>query len=227
MAHVPAVVVWAWERPEDLEFLDPEATGVAFLAGTIRLAGERVETRRRLQRLRVSDGSVVFPVVRIESEPGDPPVLSESQREEAVQGILDLAWHQEPSGVQIDFDALASEREFYRQLLEELRARLPDRAFLSMTALASWCFADRWLRELPVDEAVPMLFRMGADAHPIRAHLDAGRDFTEFSCRASAGVSTDEPLPRLAAGKRLHWFHPSAWSRAAFEAVRPAPQESS
>ncbi|HKX29107.1 MAG TPA: hypothetical protein VJ302_15540, partial [Blastocatellia bacterium] len=33
----PRIVLWAWERPENLEFIDPGRIGVAFLARTIRL----------------------------------------------------------------------------------------------------------------------------------------------------------------------------------------------
>ena len=38
----PYVFLWAWERPENLEFLDPHATGVAFLARTVCLRGGAV-----------------------------------------------------------------------------------------------------------------------------------------------------------------------------------------
>ena len=36
----PKVLLWAWQRPEDLRFLDPQRAGVAFLAATITLSGE-------------------------------------------------------------------------------------------------------------------------------------------------------------------------------------------
>ncbi|HET6861920.1 MAG TPA: hypothetical protein VFH91_02705, partial [Pyrinomonadaceae bacterium] len=35
MSRVPQTVVWAWERPEDLKFIDPAKIGVAYLAKTI------------------------------------------------------------------------------------------------------------------------------------------------------------------------------------------------
>ena len=34
---LPEIVFWAWERPEDLRFLNPQHSGVAFLAKTIEL----------------------------------------------------------------------------------------------------------------------------------------------------------------------------------------------
>jgi len=38
------------ERPENLEFLDPRTTGVAFLARTVCLRGGTVSVRPRLNR---------------------------------------------------------------------------------------------------------------------------------------------------------------------------------
>ena len=43
MSAVPLLVLWAWERPEDLRFLDPIRVGVAFLAATVRLWAEGSE----------------------------------------------------------------------------------------------------------------------------------------------------------------------------------------
>jgi len=38
MANLPNLYLWAWERPEDLQFLSNRKVGVAFLAKTISLA---------------------------------------------------------------------------------------------------------------------------------------------------------------------------------------------
>ncbi len=46
-----------------------------------------------------------------------------------------------------------------------------------MTALASWCAGDDWLRDLPVDEAVPMLFRMGVEKNLFQRRLETGQRF--------------------------------------------------
>jgi hypothetical protein len=121
----------------------------------------------------------------------------------------------------VDFDAVASERPFYSGLLSRLRRALPARWSLSITALASWCLGDPWIGALPIDDAIPMLFRMGADARAIRARLGSGRDFALPVCRASLGVSLDEPLA-LPAGRRIYVFSPTGWSPATIaEAARP------
>jgi hypothetical protein len=83
---------------------------------------------------------------------------------------------------------------------------------LSMTALASWCLDDNWLDELPIDEAVPMLFRMGPAADALRA--DWGVRTLAPKCRTSRGVSLDEPAPRRGGSTRTYVFNPGAWSAA-------------
>jgi hypothetical protein len=110
--------------------------------------------------------------------------------------------------------AKLSEREFYRAVLGDLRRMLPDTIRLSITALASWCLADNWLAGLPIDEAVPMLFRLGADRQHVLRHLQAGGDVRCTAGPYSVGLATDEPVPRVWSGRRLYVFSPRAWSPA-------------
>jgi hypothetical protein len=67
---------------------------------------------------------------------------------------------------------------------------------------------------LPIDEAVPMLFRMGRDAREVRARLARNEAFPEPRCRASAGISLDEPLPRIPKAARVWVFNPERWTEA-------------
>ncbi len=205
-------MLWAWERPEDLNFIDPREVGVAFLAGTLYLRGEKVVVRPRLQPLRVPDNTALMAVVRLETDQVEPPQLSADQQRQVVSAIIKLTRLPQVATIQIDFDAKALERPFYRGLLSDLRHQFPAPFGLSMTALASWCIHDNWLADLPVDEAVPMLFRMGADHLQVLLHLRAGKDFSSALCRHSLGVATDEPLPNLPAGRRVYLFHPRPWS---------------
>jgi hypothetical protein len=41
--EMPKKMIWAWERPEDLRFLDPKEFGVAFLAQTLFLENESTD----------------------------------------------------------------------------------------------------------------------------------------------------------------------------------------
>lgn len=134
-----------------------------------------------------------------------------------MRGIAALVRSSPAPHVQIDFDATRSERDFYGRLLADLRARLPRGTTLSITALASWCFGDRWLDRLPVDFAVPMLFRMGWDGDAIRRSLAEGSDFGSPSCRRGVGVSLDEPIPPLFAGRPVYVFSPQRWSPGRYQ----------
>jgi hypothetical protein len=209
----PNRVLWVWERPEDLEFLDPQQFAVAFLAQTLTLKNDDVVFTPRRQPLKVSPEVKLIAVTRIESQKttGAPTALSEAQRKKLVDLVLRTLDLRNVSAVQIDFDAVVSEREFYRSLLTDLRQKLPNNIPLSMTALASFCVGDRWLDELPVDEAVPMIFRMGTDERTIKTFLKNGNDFREPLCRRSYGISVDEPIA-MNFERRQYIFNVRAWS---------------
>jgi hypothetical protein len=68
MSRLPQVMLWAWERREDLSFIHPREAGVAYLALTLRLSGDRVVIRPRRQPLIVPPDAVVIPVARIETD---------------------------------------------------------------------------------------------------------------------------------------------------------------
>jgi hypothetical protein len=211
----PPLMLWAWQREEDLRFLDPHRAGVAPLIATISLAGDRVETRPRTQRHLVPDGVFLLPVIRLESDFADPPLLTSELRDRLTEAILTLVDGKRYSGIQLDFDARESERLFFKELLVELRNRLGPGKRLSIAALASWCLGDDWLLGLPIDEAVPMLYRMGPEGEAIRASLARSADFRPPICRKSIGVSSDEPIPPVPVGRRLFLFHPRPWTSAA------------
>jgi hypothetical protein len=216
-------MLWAWERPEDLSFIDSHKYGVAFLAQTLTLKGDDVTFSPRHQPLQVPTGTKMMAVTRIESQKitGQSPSLSQNQRQQLVKLILQTQELGRVSAIQIDFDALVSERTFYRELLQDLRAQLPDTVPLSMTALASFCIGDRWLDNLPVDEAVPMIFRMGADDRVIRNMLSGGGDFREALCRQSYGIALDEPLEmKRDRSRRIYGFNNRSWSESSIRELQ-------
>ncbi len=198
----------------DLTTLDPSRVAVAFLAQTLVLSDDDVIFTPRHQPLAVSPGTKLMAVTRIESQKttGKTSTLSDAQKNKALTLILKTLELQNVSAIQIDFDAVRSERDFYRGLLQDLRRRLPDRVPLSMTALASFCLGDRWINDLPVDEAVPMVFRMGADDKTIKTLLKNGEDFREPLCRRSYGIAADEPLDlKFRAERRVYIFNNRPW----------------
>jgi hypothetical protein len=221
MRRLPRVVLWAWERREDLSFLDPGQTAVAYLDRTLDLSGDTVVIRPRFQPLTLPARTILIPVARIETDRRSPPSLSATQRARASRIIAAMAASSLPA-IQVDFDATRSQRAFYRDLIADLRSRLPVSTALSITALVSWCMDDDWVGELRVDEIVPMLYRMGPGAEDITSYLRGGGDFAPPLARLSVGLSTDARLAGLARGKRVYLFSPRGWTG---EQVRVATAE--
>ena len=211
----PRVILWAWERPEDLQFINTNRYGVAYLAQTLTLKNDDVLLKPRRWPIKVSPATRLIAVTRIESRKttGQPVMLSANQRNRVAKLILKTLEDGNVSAVQVDFDAVVSERIFYSSLLHDLRQTLPDNVPLSITALASFCVGDRWLTELPVDEAIPMVFRMGKDSSAIKTMLSDGKDFRDGICKRSYGIAVDEPFDaKLDSERRVYVFNSQAWS---------------
>jgi hypothetical protein len=208
MRALPGKTLWAWERPEDLHDVDAKQVAIAALDQTI-LLGPEVLAESRHQPLIYPKGSVArISVVRIEVMPG--ATLDARKEKQAVDLLVQSAVRPGIEALQVDFDAKKSQRGFYRDLLEDLRRRMPPSLPLSITALASWCSYDDWIADLPVDEAVPMLFRMEPDRRHARPDLPQYR-IREPLCTGSVGISTHEAWPDDIAGKRIYVFADRGW----------------
>jgi len=217
----PRLVYWAWERPENLQFLDPKTEGVAFLSSSVELLPDSVHIYPRMQPLYLPPGIQVVAVVRIYSHPASPAALNEHQFSETLQAVVNSTHLPNVAALQIDFDARESERAFYSRLLTELRRQLGPAYPISITALASWCIGDRWIHSLPVNEAVPMLFSMGPDEPLIRHYLASADTFPEPLCRGSLGISIGERWPNpIRSGTRVYVFHQEPWTQKDVEDIR-------
>lgn len=232
--HLPRLILWAWERPEDFRGLRGDV-GVAFLAQTIEVGGGRIQLVPRRQPLRVGPDTPLIAVTRIEIPVGESPSLTAAVLDRAAVAIAQTAALGRITVVQIDFDAVMSQRDAYRDLLNRVRQNL-DRAIpISITALASWCAGDHWLRGLPIDEAVPMLFRMGPSEaawmpghnapthtdHSARAnHVWRSPLWAARSCGNAIGTSLDEPIALPDDDRRIYVFNPVPWSDSAIAAAR-------
>ena len=217
---MPGKILWAWERPEDLRFIDANKFSVAFLAQTLLLKKGEVIFQPRRQSLQIAPGTYLIAVTRIETgtQRSNQFDLSDEQKETVVSLIKKTLELPNVKAVQIDFDAAVSERDFYRNVVNELKKQLPETTPLTITALASWCVGDSWFKDLPINEAVPMAFRMGADDKEIRAFLERGNDWREPLCRGSYGIAVDEPLEvKIQPNRRFFYFKSRAWEKADLE----------
>jgi hypothetical protein len=216
LAPLPRVLLWAWERPEDLRFAPALGVGVAALDRTVTLRGSAIAVAPRRQPLRLDPSTPVVAVVRVEA---DGAATGAADPIRVAEAIAAGAERPGSRALQVDFDATASQRPLYAAILTELRRRLPPSLPVSITALASWCAGDRWIDELPIDEAVPMLFEMGADRFAIAGRIREALPLADGRCGTAIGVSMREPLPRVPAASRAYVFAYEPWTRAAAAAA--------
>lgn len=213
-----SLILWAWERPEDLRFADP-ATEVAVQTGFVELSGDGVQARGRRFPLRVERAPTTA-LVHVQIDHARPLEWTPALRARTGAAILHFAAAIPARRVQIDFEARASEHQILLDVLNDVRRGLPRGTLLSMTALASWCDTEDWLGAAPVDEIVPMLFRMQQEGEALKSRLAAGGDFRNPRCRAALGIATDSSIVRAPPGRRVYLFNPRSWTAAAFEAAR-------
>jgi hypothetical protein len=218
-AQAQPVVLWAWERPEDLRFAPPDVE-IAAQTGFIELSGDRLIVRGRRHPLEAPAGQVTTAVVHVQIDPRRRLVWTPRREVQVAHAVLRLARRPGVRRLQLDFEVRGSERPILLAVLRGVRAGLPEGVALSMTALASWCETETWLDEAPVDEIVPMLFRMGPGGERLKAKLARGGDFKHPRCRQALAVSTDTPLVRAPAGRRPPLFNPGSWTAASFETTR-------
>ena len=220
----PRLMLWAWETPGNLTALDASKAGVAFLAREV-LAGDVVAVRNRAQPLHTAPGAWLMAVVRIETAAG---FVSSPEKEEAiVRDVTSVAAIPNVRGVQIDFDATASQQAMYARLIRRVRAGLPASIPLSITALVNWCGSSSWLAGMPVDEAVPMFFRMGGPAALRNTAAKKASDVREPLCSTSMGVATDETWPAIDPRQRLYLFRTGPWTARDINIINTAAIASS
>lgn len=213
MDSLPRFTLWAWERREDLRSLNTQKFAIAYLDQTLTI-DLSVHSQPRRDLVAFSAAAIRMPVIRVEATRF--AVLDNENRAEAVRAILSSAREPGIAALQIDFDATRSQRQFYRALLFDLRHQMPSNLPLSITALASWCSWDGWLHDLPIDEAVPMLFRMEPDRRRASPEAQANIDdfrIRESLCQTSVGISTTEAWPSDLAAKRIYIFPDRGWQR--------------
>lgn len=73
----PRVILWTWERTEDLSMVDARYTRLAVLRKSIELRHSGILVRPRMNRLSAPPGTEAISVVRIDSDRGYLPPETE------------------------------------------------------------------------------------------------------------------------------------------------------
>jgi len=217
------IVLWVWERPENLYFIKDKNISFAYLSGTITKTDKNLEYYSRKQPLRIPDNSKTISVIRIEDRSKDH-IFEDKYLSEISDYIVESCIEKMSNiGCQIDFDATESQIEFYKKLVISVREKLPKNIKLSLTALVSWCLNDKaWFDNLPIDEVVPMFFRLGREENVYWQRIGDGKLNISNSCQKAVGIATDEPMPNriYMKNKPIYIFNNEYWTQANWDIMK-------
>jgi len=213
-------VAWIWPDSNGPRSANGETAPyreAAVLVESLVLRARGVERGGRTQGLRLPPGVRIVPVLHVEAAADAPSMLTPAQRDAIVAAVRRHAGVAASGAglLQLDFEAPARQRDAYRELVTAVRQALPAEVRLSVTVLAHWCTQGDWLDRLPVDEVVPMLYRLGPHAAQWRERFVREDATLARRCRGPAfGFATNDPPPPalLARATRPYWFDASAWS---------------
>ncbi len=87
---LPALMLWSWDRADDLRFIDPADTGVAYLAGAIGLTADSIAVVPRRNPLLLPQSTATIAVIHIAFDRTQPPALDDATRDRLVAAIVGL-----------------------------------------------------------------------------------------------------------------------------------------
>lgn len=202
--NMPKEFWWYWDRPAEQLPTPPPGVGAAVVVTHIFLSGENFSRQPRRSPLRLPDDVATMPVIHVEIDPARPFVGNAAQVDALRDAVIDVVLRGPSTWVQLDFEVRRSQREFWLAAAQAIKGGLPADVRLSVTALASWCYADRWLGDVAVDEVVPMYFRLNRARPDYVLRSTAG--VTEPRCALAYGVADDEPPWPVALPGRRYVF---------------------
>ncbi len=210
----PKLVLFAWDRAEDLTFLEPGEAEVVAWMSTLKLRGDGITFHPRRLPLRLPSHLEAQPIVRLESEGFALPAYDQVIPRLAESSVVDSRRGRVP--LLLDFDARESERDWYRGLLREL-AKDSARP-VGITALASWCLTTPFFApERPtLLTVIPMLYDMGPRQNALYTRLYRQKDLTP-ACRGTIGLATDQIPAWRPPAQTIYLFHHQRWTREAFD----------
>lgn len=217
------IIVWVWERPENLYFLKEKNVTFAYLSGTVTKTNSNLEYYSRRQPLRIPDNRQTISVIRIEDK-SDDHKLRDEYLIDISDYVVNLCLERKSNiSCQIDFDATESQIDFYKKLVIQVREKLPKKYKLSITALVSWCTSDKtWFDELPIDEVVPMFFRLGKEENIYWQNINEGKLRISNSCQKAIGIATDELMPNkiYLKNKPIYIFNNEYWTKTNWDIMK-------
>ncbi len=197
--------LWTWERSDDLSFASSEQT-VAPLIATLIQVGNDVSFKPRRNPFKTRLGAKILPVFRLEAYKTQS--LNVAACTQYLLGVIKSNNYHE---IQLDFDAKKSQRSAYKELIDSLKKQMPNLK-ISITALASWCVDDGWIETLDIEYAVPMLYRMGDDAHKIMHSFSSTLAWPVKKCQNNVAFEVQGTFIKPTRNAKVFLFNNKAWS---------------
>lgn len=210
----PQIILWSWQRQDNLSFLK-EGSTVAPLISTLVIKDQNITENRRLNSLKLPKAANVIPVIRIEISKGT------KLTDDTIDNIFYLFKRYidalSPKIVQIDFDALKSQRGFYKKLLEKLTYNFSHIKW-TITSLASWCLYDPWIDDLPIDYAIPMFYNLGSQKEKILANLKLN-SYKSKKCKSIIGMHAKTMLKLKQNENIIFIFTDTPWTKKQYDTI--------
>jgi len=215
---LPPLMLWTWEAPQDLRSINVKTTGVALLILNISFKKSLIIYYLRQQPLYVPQNTYLTAVVHIANPPKNA-LMSNTVAQLWALKIKNAYLHGSYRELQIDFDAVPTQQQFYQELLMALRKELGDHTIISITALASWCTNDRWIlkHNLPVNYVVPMFFSLDTN-QARRSRFIKAFDSHHLApyCQGPIGLTTgnDWDVP-ITTRQPIYIYNTGSWTKYA------------
>ncbi|MFZ6734966.1 hypothetical protein ACO0LG_23805 [Undibacterium sp. Ji42W] len=214
-------IPWVWHSSA----APADAKQIGLLLDHLVISSTGIKLRRRMNRLVVAPGVQVTPVVHVQVDLAATPVLGQQHTDAINKAMLAAARRSSTGWIQLDFEAMESQKPYYLELVNGLKKSLPANIKLSVTTMAAWCSEPELLARIKADEIVPMFFKMGSNASRYQDRLIYHPEQLAPQCRDQAiGFSVQEtPSSNVHQRyQRRYWFNDKNWHvDAVFMPSRP------
>ncbi len=200
-------IFWIW-HDSDTPALRP-GQELAVLQQHYVFSANGTRLRQRMKPLHIPPGTKVTPVVHAQLASLPVPPLGPAEAQTLLKAVLKASQKSNSGWVQFDFEVPPSQRAFYLALVRQMRAQLPARIKLSVSALASWCLEEAFVAQIAADEVVPMLFALGQPAESGHKQFLLQQQRLAPACRQQAiGFARQDTPPRALQQRyaRRYWF---------------------
>lgn len=215
------IYLYSWERFDDFSFLKDSSLSnkitVVPLAGEINIYEDELYVNYRTHQIIIPNNIKSFPIIRINNFSSAEMFSKHVNKIEAF--ILSICSGHDHC--ELDFDARESEYNNYINLMNNIKNKLP-KTKISITAPASWCYPKSWINNLPIEYAVPMVYRLGKDEKTIKNGDVSPLFISNPLCLENIALANDEldfNFKKYIKNKNIYLFNSENWNAYNFNDI--------